>query len=53
VIDGEYVAEMHNKELGKVKVGRSCISFKKLEDLNLNVVKRVLKIAAKNPGLIK
>jgi hypothetical protein len=53
VIDGEYVAEMHKKELGKVKVGRSCISFKKLEDLNLNVVERVLKLAAKNPGLIK
>ncbi len=50
VIDGEYVAEIHKKELGKVKVGRSCVSFRKLEDLNLNALKKVLKLAAKTPG---
>lgn len=51
VIDGEYVAETQKKELGKVKVGRSCISFKKLEDINLPVLGKVLKLAAKHPGL--
>ncbi len=50
VVDGKYVAETHKKELGKVTVGKSCISFKKLEDLNLDVLKKVLKTAEKNPG---
>jgi len=49
---GQYVAEKYKKELGKVSVGRSCIRFKKLEDLNLPVLKKVLLAAAKNPGLI-
>lgn len=52
VVDGKYIAEMHQKELGKVKVGKSCISFKKLEDLNLETLKKVLKAAEKNPGLV-
>ena len=53
IIDGEYVAEKHKKELGKVKVGRSCISFKKLEDIHLPVLRKVLKEAEMHPGLIK
>lgn len=48
----EYVAEKHKSELGKVSVGKSCIRFKKIEDLNLDVLEKVLKIAAKNPGLV-
>lgn len=51
VINGEYVAEKYKVELGKVKVGRSCISFKKLEDINLSALARVLKEAQKHPGL--
>lgn len=47
----QYVAEKYKKELGKVKVGRSCISFKKIEDINLPILKRVIQEAAKNPGL--
>lgn len=47
-----YIAEHHKNELGKVSVGKSCIRFKKLEDLNLPAVKKVLKLAAKYPGLI-
>lgn len=53
IVDGQYVAEKHKKELGKVKVGRSCISFKKLEDINLFALKKVLKVAEKHPGLVK
>ncbi len=53
VIDSEYVAEKYRKELGKVKVGRSCISIKKLEDINLPTLDKILKEAAQNPGLIK
>lgn len=48
---GEYLAEKFKKELGKVSVGKSCIRFKKLEDLNLPVLKKVLKLAAHFPGL--
>lgn len=49
---GEYIAEKYQKKLGKVSVGRSCIRFKKLEDLNLTELKKVLQKAAKNPGLV-
>ena len=52
VENGKYIAEKHKKELGKVKVGKSCISFKKLEDVNLVTLKKVLKAAEKNPGLV-
>jgi uncharacterized protein YdhG (YjbR/CyaY superfamily) len=51
-IDGvEYIAEKYKSELGKVSVGRSCIRFKKLEDLNIETLEKILKFAAKNPGL--
>lgn len=49
---GKYLAEMHAKELGKVSVGKSCIRFKKLEDINLLTLKKVIKLAEKNPGLV-
>lgn len=52
VENGEYIAEKHAKELGKVSVGRSCIRFKKLEDVNLKVLEKVIKLAAKSPGLV-
>lgn len=52
VKDGEYVAEKHKDELGKVSVGKSCIRFKKIEDLNLVALKKVIKIAEKSPGLV-
>ncbi len=51
VADGQYVAEKYKEELGKVSVGRSCIRFKKLKDLNLDTLKKVIQEAAKNPGL--
>ncbi len=50
LIDGKYLAETYTKELGKVKVGKSCISFKKLEDINLPALKKVIQAAAKQPG---
>ncbi len=51
IVDGKYIAEMHKKDLGKVSVGKSCIRFKKITDVNLDGLKKVLKAAAKNPGL--
>lgn len=51
VVDGAYVAETHAEQLGKVSVGKSCIRFKKLEDVNLAELAKVLQLAEKNPGL--
>lgn len=48
---GKYIAEMYAKELGKVSVGKSCIRVKKLEDLHLPTLKKVIAFAQKNPGL--
>ena len=42
----EYIAEKHKTRLGKVSVGRSCIRFKKLEDLNVPAAMEVVKEAA-------
>ena len=39
----QYVAEKHKKELPKTNIGKSCIRFRKLEDVDLNVIKRILK----------
>ena len=49
---GEYIAEKHKDKLGKVSVGRSCIRFKKIEDLNLKELKKILKKGEKSPGLV-
>lgn len=51
VDNGEYIAEIHKKDLGKVSVGRSCIRFKKISDVNLETLKKVIKAAEKKPGL--
>ena len=50
--DGEYLAEKYQKDLGKVSVGKSCIRFKKIADLNLPALKKLLEKAAKMPGLV-
>ena len=48
----EYIAEKYKDKLGKVSVGKSCIRFKKIEDLNLDTLKTVIKLAEKSPGLV-
>lgn len=48
--DGEYLAEKRKDKLGKVSVGKSCIRFKKIENVNLPELKKVLQMAAKSPG---
>lgn len=51
VVNGQYLAEKYQSMLGKVSVGKSCIRFKCLDDLNIDTVKKILLEAAKNPGL--
>ena len=50
--NGHYLAEKYKAKLGKVSVGKSCIRFKKLDDINLDVLKEVITRAAKFPGLV-
>ena len=46
-----YLVERNAAKLGKVKTGRSCINFKKLEDLKLPAAMALVKQAAKSGGI--
>jgi uncharacterized protein YdhG (YjbR/CyaY superfamily) len=48
---GEYLAEKSKEQLGKVSVGRSCIRFKKIEDLNISGLSDLVQRAAALPIL--
>lgn len=52
VADGQYIAEKYKNKLGRVSVGKSCIRFKHIEDINLPALKKVLTEAARHPGLV-
>lgn len=43
----EYVAEKYKSKLPKASIGRSCIRFKKIEDVDLDVIKEVIKEGVK------
>lgn len=47
--DGKYVAEEHKKDLPKASIGKSCIRFKKVEDIDLTVLKKILLESEKLP----
>jgi hypothetical protein len=49
--DEVYSVERNAKKLGKVKAGRSCINFKKLEDLKLDEAMKLVKQAEKAGGI--
>ncbi|HEX6206845.1 MAG TPA: DUF1801 domain-containing protein, partial [Actinomycetota bacterium] len=40
--DRRYLPEIYGPRLGKVKVGRSSVSFRKLEDLDLDVLREMV-----------
>lgn len=46
-----YLVERNAAKLGKVKTGRSCINFKKLEDLKLDAAVALMKQAVKTGGI--
>jgi len=48
---GGYLVEQHAAKLGKVKTGRSCINFKKIEDLKLGAAMALVKLAVKTGGI--
>ena len=51
LVEDKTAAEGYKKELGKHSKGISCIRFKKIEEINLETLKIVLKLAEKNPGV--
>ena len=51
IVTDKAAAEKYKKELGKLTKGITCIRFKKIEEINLETLKTVLKLAEKNPGV--
>jgi len=49
--EGEYLAEKYKDKLGKVSVGKSCIRFKKISDVNSETLSMIIKKASENPGI--
>lgn len=49
--DCSYLVEKNARKLGNVKTGRSCINFKKVEDLNLAEAMKLVKLASKSGGI--
>lgn len=47
---GEYLPEQFEEQLGKVSVGKSCVRFTKLENIDRRALKALLKAAEKNGG---
>ena len=45
VEDGKYLGQRYGKELGKVKIGASSVSFKSLDDVDMAMLRRMLKQA--------
>ena len=46
-LGGRYVAEMHRDKLPKASIGKSCIRFRKVEDIDLAVLSKVVKEGAR------
>jgi hypothetical protein len=51
IIGDKVAAAEYKKNLGKLTKGLSCIRFKNIEEINLETLKTVLKLAEKNPGI--
>lgn len=51
IVEDKDEAEKYKKELGKLSKGVTCIRFKKIEEINLETLKTVLKLAEKKPGV--
>ena len=51
LVGDKAIIEKYKPGLGKHSKGLSCIRFKKIEEINLETLKIVLKLAEKNPGV--
>jgi hypothetical protein len=45
--NGEYMAEKHKHELPKANIGKSCIRFKRLSDVDLKTIEKLVKAGAR------
>ena len=48
--DSGYIAERHKKALPKASIGRSCVRFKRLGDLDLAALKKLIREGALSPA---
>lgn len=48
-VSGKFLIEMNSKKIGKASCGKSCIRFKKLEDIDLDFVLSLIKKGIKAP----
>ena len=48
--DGEYLAEARAGQFPKANVGKSCIRFKRLDDLDLDALRALLQEAGRLPA---
>jgi hypothetical protein len=53
VKDGKYVAENYKEKLPKASIGKSCIRFKKIGDVNLETIREILQEAATGSPVIE
>lgn len=51
LVEDKSAVEKYKKDLGKLTKGISCIRFKKLDEISLDTLKIVLKLAEKKPGV--
>ena len=52
VVEDKNAAENYKRKLGKLSKGLSCIRFKKIEEIDLETLKTVLKLAEEKPGVV-
>lgn len=50
-VDGKYIAEQFKKHFPKASIGKSCIRFKHLKDIDLKVLGEILKKAKTAGGM--
>lgn len=51
IVDGKYLAEQFKKQFPKASIGKSCIRFKHLKDIDLKVLGEILKKAKAAGGM--
>jgi hypothetical protein len=49
LVDGRYLAESYTDRLPNASIGKSCIRFKRLSDVDTDVLAEILLTAVKNP----
>ena len=45
ILNNQYLLETYKDKLGKVKIGKSCLNFKTLAELNLEILQEVVQKA--------